>query len=126
MGVLGGESREAINNGVLSRASRRARELFACDGVHLVDPKRDWDDFEKAESALPNWEIYALLKCDWVPTDEYDGSQVVVIFYAEDLFDNSVLEQLSTHLESFEWALIAEPYRIVDCEHYGGTIGVVR
>ena len=61
---------------------------------------------------------------DWAPTEEYDGSQVVVIFYAEKLFENNVLKQLSTHLETFEWEAIVEPYHIIDCEHYGGTIGV--
>lgn len=96
MGVLGGESRESINGGVLRRAPRRARELFACDGVHLVDPTRDWDDFERASNSLPNWEIYAFVKCDWAPTVEYDGSEVVVIFYADNLFENDVLKQLST------------------------------
>jgi hypothetical protein len=122
MGVLGGESRASINGGVLKRAPRRARELFACDGVHLVDPTRDWDNFGRASNSLPNWEIYALLKCDWAPTEEYDGSQVVVIFYADHLFESGVLEQLSTHLERSEWESIAEPYLIIECEHYGGTM----
>jgi hypothetical protein len=126
MDVLGGSSRESINGGVLRRAPRRAKELFSCEGVHLIEPTRDWNDFEKATNSLPNWEIYALLKCEWAPTDEYDGSQIVIVFYADNLFENSVLEQLSTHLERFEWESIAEPYRIIDCEHYGGTISVVR
>lgn len=126
MGVLGGESRESINGGVLRRAPRRARKLFACDRVCLIDPTRAWNAFEKAENALPNWEIYAFVRCDWVPTDEYDGSQVVVVFYADNLVENNVLKQLSTYLERFDWESIAEPYCIIDCEHYGGTIGVLR
>jgi hypothetical protein len=126
MGVLGGESRESINGGVLRRAPRRARELFACDGVHLVDPTRDWDDFERASNSLPNWEIYAFLKCDWAPTVEYDGSEVVVIFYADNLFENNVLKQLSTHLETFPWEATAEAYRIGDGEYYGGTMSGPR
>lgn len=126
MGVLGGESRVSINGGVLRRAPRRARELFACDGVHLVDPTRDWDDFERASNSLPNWEIYALLKCDWAPTEEYDGSQAVVIFYSDHLFESSVPDQLLAHLERFSWETMAEAYRIGDGEYYGGTIGVWR
>jgi hypothetical protein len=126
MGVLGGESRESINGCVLRRAPRRARQLFGCGRVHLIDPTRDWDDFEKATNSLPNWEIYLFLKSDWTSTDEYDGSQVVVIVYADHLLENRVLEQLSAHLGGFAWETMAEAYRIGDGEYYGGTIGVSR
>jgi hypothetical protein len=126
MGVLGGESRGEINDGVLRRAPKRARKLFACDRVGLIDPTRAWNAFEKAENALPNWEIYAFVRCDWAPTDEYDGSQAIVVFYSDHLFESTVPNQLSAHLERFAWETLAEAYRIGDGESYGGTISVSR
>lgn len=121
LGVMGGTSLGAINEGVLRRALPRSREMFSCDATHIIDPTAGWDTHERELKRLPAWEVYALVKSDWKPDIKCDGSQIVIIYYVNFLFSTNLQQDLSSHLSTLRWESEAEPYCIDDLDHYGGT-----
>ena len=122
MGVLGGSSIQSINAGVLKRAPRRAKSIFGCDRIHLIDPSKDWNEFEQDSHSLPRWEVYVLLRSDWTPTDEYDGSRLIVIVYADEILNKEFLNFLAGSLSSIDWESSAEPFLIDEIGAYGGIM----
>jgi hypothetical protein len=107
--VLLGPNREQ-NKLIVKNALDRVKELWGNRKIHLIQPETDNIDLQRP--LLPPVEITAWIECHTSSEPEFDGSELVVIWYRDNIENEPLYDIIYEGIKSIPWAEIAEDYNL--------------
>lgn len=108
--LLIGSPIKPINDQIMKNAANRVKQMWGYRKIHMVQPEIDETNPEYPE--LPPVEITVWLDCHTPANPDFDGSELVVVWYRGEWRDQPLRDVLYDGLRSIPWSELAEDYNL--------------
>lgn len=108
-GLLEGLPDVAMNAEILDGALRQMTPLWGQRATHVIPPKAQ---HEEGRPIFPTLTHFAWLTSGRPINKEYDGSELVVVWFAPEQLDHSLSAIISEAIRDIPWASLAKDFYI--------------